>query len=315
MGAAVYDSQTPEEFEQLWDWMLEAYDLGDHKWLPDLYEEREMWVPCYLKIIFGEGMSSTQRSEGVNVFFDGYINVRITLKQFVEQFELALRDKVEKEKEADAVTSLKSIPIVTEYPMEKQVRNLYTNSKFKEFQVQLLKMMYCNFNKIEVTPDGKVYNVQQDVWIEDNYYNKMIFFITYNSEDCDIHCTCQMFAFRGIQCCHVLSVLSNNGVKELPDKYILRRWRKDVKRCHTKVKVGFSCWKNDDASTEYYDLYNKFTELADWVACNNQYRGVDDCLGCKNKEVQQTFIKQKKERETQRKSTRGKYVGSGKWRC
>ncbi|KAI3859549.1 hypothetical protein MKX03_030786, partial [Papaver bracteatum] len=271
MRDAVYDSQTSEEFEQLWDWMLEAYDLGDHKWLSDLYEEREMWVPCYLKNIFWAGMSSTQRSQGVNAFFDGYINARTTLKQFVEQFEFALRDEVEKEKEADAATSLKSIPIVTEYPMDKQV-------------LQLLKMMYCNFNKIEVTPDGNSYDVQQDVWIEDNlykkvtFYKRMTFFVTYNLEDRDIHCTCQIFAFRGMQCCHVLSVLSNNGVKELQDKYILRRWRKDVKRCHTKVKVGFSCWKNDDASNEYYDLCNKFGEIADWVTSTSQYRDIDDWL-------------------------------------
>ncbi|XP_026432357.1 protein FAR-RED IMPAIRED RESPONSE 1-like isoform X1 [Papaver somniferum] len=195
--------------------------------------------------------------------------------------------------------SFEKHPIVTEYPMEKQVRNLYTNSKFREFQVQLLKMMYCNFNKIEVNPDGKVYDVQQDIWIENNFYKKvtfykkMTFFVTYNKEDCDVHCTCQMFVFRGIQCYHVLSLLSNNGVKELPDKYILRRWRKDVKRCYTKVKVGFSCWKNDDANTEYYDFCNKFGELADWVAGTSQYRDVDDWLDCKKKEVQQIFIKLK----------------------
>ncbi|XP_026383590.1 protein FAR1-RELATED SEQUENCE 5-like [Papaver somniferum] len=183
MRVAVYDSQTPGEFEQLWDWMMEACDLGDHKWLTDLYEEMEMWVPGYL-----------------NIF----------------RFEFALRDKVEKEKEADTITSLKSIPIITEYPMEKQ-------------------------NTI----------------------------------------------LPGIKC------VFNYGVKELPDKYILRRWRKDVKRYHTKVKLGFSCWKNDDASNQYYDLCNKFSEFADWVIGTSQYRDVDDWLGCKKKEVQQTFIKLK----------------------
>ncbi|KAI3955855.1 hypothetical protein MKW98_006215 [Papaver atlanticum] len=126
-----------------------------------------------------------------------------------------------------------------------------------------------------------------------DFYKKVTFFVTYNSEDCDIHCSCQMFSFKGIQCSHVLSVLSHNGVRELPEKYILRRWRKDVKRCHTKVKVGFSCWKNDDASKQYYDLCNQFGELADWVAGTSQYPEINDWLACKKKEVQQIMIKAK----------------------
>ena len=32
----------------------------------------------------------------MNSFFDGFVNSKTTLKQFVEQYENALRDKVEK---------------------------------------------------------------------------------------------------------------------------------------------------------------------------------------------------------------------------
>ncbi|KAI3916809.1 hypothetical protein MKW98_026280, partial [Papaver atlanticum] len=133
----------------------------------------------------------------------------------------------------------------------------------------------------------------EDVWIEKNYYKRMTFFVTYNSKECDIHYSCQRFTFRGIQCNHVLSVMCNEGVRELPDKYILRWWRKDVKICHTKVKVRFSGWKNDDASKQYYDLCNKFVELADWVAGTLGYPLIDDWLGCKKKEWKETIIKAK----------------------
>ncbi|KAI3844564.1 hypothetical protein MKX03_033639 [Papaver bracteatum] len=127
-------------------------------------------------------------------------------------------------------------------------------------------------------------------WMLDAYdlgNNKWVtFFVTYNSEDCDIHCSCQMFAFKGIQCSHVLSVLSHKRCKRTPRrKKILRWWRKDVKRCHTKVKVGFSCWKNDDSSKQYYDLCNQFAELADWVAGTSQYPEINDWLSCKKKET------------------------------
>ncbi|XP_028057450.1 uncharacterized protein LOC114261380 [Camellia sinensis] len=46
-------------------------------------------------------MWTTQRSESMNAFFDGYVNSKTTLKQFVEQYDNALRSKVEKEMKAD----------------------------------------------------------------------------------------------------------------------------------------------------------------------------------------------------------------------
>lgn len=42
-------------------------------------------------------MSTIQRSKSIDTFFDGYVHSKITLKQFVEQYERVLRNKVEKE--------------------------------------------------------------------------------------------------------------------------------------------------------------------------------------------------------------------------
>ncbi|KAI3855869.1 hypothetical protein MKX03_001012 [Papaver bracteatum] len=293
MKAAVYDTQSSDEFEQLWHWMLVEYGLQDDQWLKDLFEERSRWVPCYLKDTFWAGMSTTQRNEGSNMFFDGYMNARSSIKQFAEQYEVVLRKKVEKEKLADDTSSQKTIPLVTTYPMEKQIQKRYTNSKFKEFQVELLAMLYCNFTKIEKTPTHMIYNIQEDVYIED-FRKKMTFHVTYNEEECDVQCTCQKFTFDGIQCRHALSVLCHNGIRKLPDKYILRWWRKDVIRAHTRVKVGFSCWTNDDATKRYHDLCTKFAELAA-LAANDEtlYRDIVNWVDCKKKELQQTVVKAK----------------------
>lgn len=73
---AVYVSPTSKEFEESWGWMVNEYDLGDNRWLKDIYEERRCWVPCYLTDIFWDGMSSTRINEAVKAFFDGYINAR-----------------------------------------------------------------------------------------------------------------------------------------------------------------------------------------------------------------------------------------------
>ena len=72
-------------------------DLGSNKWLSDLYNERYRWVPYFLKDNFWARMSTTQRSESMNAFFDGFVNSKMLLKQFVEQYDNALKSKVEKE--------------------------------------------------------------------------------------------------------------------------------------------------------------------------------------------------------------------------
>jgi hypothetical protein len=87
---------TVEEFEESWMSTITRYDLEEHEWLAKLYEEREQWVPTFLKGNFFAGMSSTQHFESMNAFFDGYLNSFTILKVFVEQFDNALRHKVEK---------------------------------------------------------------------------------------------------------------------------------------------------------------------------------------------------------------------------
>ena len=87
-------------------------------------------------------MSTTQQSESMNAFFDGYVHSKISLKQFVEQYENALRNKVEKEIRADANSFSKQIPTTTNYMMGKTIEKVYTLSKFKKFQAELTGKIY-----------------------------------------------------------------------------------------------------------------------------------------------------------------------------
>ncbi|KAF5477465.1 hypothetical protein F2P56_004102, partial [Juglans regia] len=141
---ALYDSQTCTEFEEMWGGLLDKYDLRGNSWLQSLYEERTFWVPVYLKDVFWAGMSTTQRSESMNAFFDGYDHSGTTLKEFVDQFDNALRKKVEVETTADFNSINQTIPCVSPFNFEKQFQKVYTNAKFKEFQKELIGLMCCN---------------------------------------------------------------------------------------------------------------------------------------------------------------------------
>ncbi|XP_015383085.2 protein FAR1-RELATED SEQUENCE 5-like [Citrus sinensis] len=227
--SVVYDLHTPVEFEEAWHDMLVRYDLRNNQWLNDLYEERNRWVPAFVKTTFWAGMSTTQRSESMNAFFDGYVNSKTTLKQFVEKYEKAMESKIEKEWQADARSFSQRLPCRTSFAMEKQVEEVYTISKFQDFQQELVNKIYC-----EVFSCGRS---EYEVIENDEKSREKTFRVIFEKDEGEIRCVCSMFEYKGILCKHAIAVLSRNRVQLLPEKYILRRWRKDVRRFSSKVKV------------------------------------------------------------------------------
>uniref|UniRef100_A0A2N9IE97 Protein FAR1-RELATED SEQUENCE n=1 Tax=Fagus sylvatica TaxID=28930 RepID=A0A2N9IE97_FAGSY len=131
---AVHDSMTVEEFEEKWNHTITLHHLEENEWLAKLYEERERWVPAFLNSNFFAGMSSTQRSESMNAFFDGYLHSSTTLKVFVEQFENAMRNKVEKEILSDFECFKGKLECSSSSPMEKQFQEAYTHEIFKRIE-------------------------------------------------------------------------------------------------------------------------------------------------------------------------------------
>ncbi|GKC54438.1 FAR-RED impaired response 1-like protein [Tanacetum coccineum] len=263
---AVYDSLTSSEFEASWNTMLETYKLENNKWLIDLYAERQRWLPCFVKDIFWAGMSTTQRSESINSFFDKYLNKKTTLKQFVEQYENALRDRAEKENVEDFNSYNSWYPPITHYAMEEQMKHVLTNAKFKEFREELTGKMYCAVGSSKSEGGHIEYEVLEDVMVNGSIIKKhfLVWFKKGEShEECDIRCICRLFEFRGMLCRHALTVLINENIYLVPNKYILRRWRKDVKRRHTKVKVNYSDWVVSDVGRRYDRMCTAFSEVAD----------------------------------------------------
>ncbi|XP_042423533.1 protein FAR-RED IMPAIRED RESPONSE 1-like [Zingiber officinale] len=130
----VYNSMTSEECDSNWKKLIEDFNLEKNDWLNSLYEIRHKWMPVYVKDKFWAGMSTSQRSESMNAFFDDYVHLKITLKQFIEQYDNALKSKIEKEDNSDFASFNSIIPVISGNPIEKQFQSVYTNKIFKLFQ-------------------------------------------------------------------------------------------------------------------------------------------------------------------------------------
>ncbi|KAH9721372.1 protein FAR1-RELATED SEQUENCE [Citrus sinensis] len=250
--SAVYDSLSSDAFEEAWHCMITEYDLWDNDWLNGLYDERHRWVPCYLKGYFWAGMSTTQRSESMNAFFDEFVNSKTNLKQFVKQYENALRRKAELEWQADAKCFSKRTPCVSRYEMERQVEEVYIISKFKEFQEELTTLMYCDISDSV----GSIYQIIESFGQGQRGFFEVIF----EEAECEVTCICSKFQFRGILCKHALAVLIRNSVELLPERYILSRWRKDVRRCYSKLKVCYGVQNLTIQQERYEKMCNAFSE-------------------------------------------------------
>jgi transposase-like protein len=129
---SIYKSWSRQQFIDKWHEMVEKFQLQGHEWIKSLYEECEHRVPVYMKDTFFGGMSITQRSESINSFFDKYVGKKLTLKEFVEKYKVALQDRKDVEKQADFNTWHKEPVLKTPSPFEKQMPVIYTYEVFKK---------------------------------------------------------------------------------------------------------------------------------------------------------------------------------------
>ncbi|XP_008800885.2 protein FAR1-RELATED SEQUENCE 6-like [Phoenix dactylifera] len=252
MQKAVYDSLTVDEFEEDWRRMIEIYGLQENEWQKSLYECRHTWAPVYLKDTFWAGMSPTQRSETMNTFFDGYIDAKTSLKQFLCKYEMALQSKYEKEAQADFETFHKRRPSVSKFYMEEQLSKVYTLNMFKKFQDEIEAIMYCHASLVKSDGPVSTFNVKECIFLDDGKRTmNRNHGVLYNTEQKEVQCICGSFQFRGILCRHALSVFKLQQVHEIPSQYILDRWKKDFKRLHVIARSS-----NDVVANNRVDRYD-----------------------------------------------------------
>ncbi|XP_010681755.3 protein FAR1-RELATED SEQUENCE 6-like [Beta vulgaris subsp. vulgaris] len=269
---AIYDSLEPEEFEGNWSAVISKYKkLSSNEWLAGLYREREMWVPAYLRHMFWAGMKTTQRVESMNSFFDGFVNKHTRLYEFAERYCEAMEVRANTEKLADANFGKYVRELVTDFAVEKVFQRVYTDSKFKEVQRECNRTIYLMFHGKNVISDNIVEHFVEDrVWIRCRETKKEIpskkkrtYKIRVDLVLHDVSCSCKLFECHGIMCRHTIMAYEMHDKLEVAEKYILRRWRKDVQRKHTRVKVAYHDPLKTDEVRRYDFIMEKFVPICE----------------------------------------------------
>ncbi|CAL2241523.1 unnamed protein product [Prunus armeniaca] len=221
---AIWDTDNKDEFDAKWNSVVTKAGLTDHPWLSSMFDLRESWVPAYARHFFATGMSSSQRAEGSHGFFKQYISRRNSLMDFIIRFERALSHQRQKELVADHVDALEVAQCILPMPMNKQMATLYTRTMFQKFEQELIQSKAC-FLELKTEDASKVvYNVSRR-----RNWETRVAEVVYVKDSNHASCSCKRFEFFGIICKHILALFRRDQIEYMPDKYILKRWKKTAK--------------------------------------------------------------------------------------
>ncbi|XP_014506304.1 protein FAR-RED IMPAIRED RESPONSE 1-like [Vigna radiata var. radiata] len=213
-------------------------------------------------------MSTTQRSEGMNAFFDGFINSTTTLQQFVIQYDNALKVKAQKELEANFASLNTTVACGSQSLIERQFQVEYTHEKFEEVQNEFRSRMNCFIKDTVKESIFNIYTIKEECMWEGKCVPKY-YHVQFDPVLKEITCSCLLFEFRGIICRHSLLVLGQEDVHNVPSKYVLRRWSKNIRRKHTLIRAAYSSLQHDPKMQRYQTLCKQFYNLAE-AACESE---------------------------------------------
>ncbi|GAU46502.1 hypothetical protein TSUD_285840 [Trifolium subterraneum] len=231
LNSCIYRSWSKKQFEDKWQEMVEKFQLLENEWIQSLYEERQHWVPVYMKDTFFGGISTTQRSESINSFFDKY----------------------EAKMQADFNTWHKQPILKAPSPFEKQMSLIYTNEVFKKFQIEVLGLSGCRLLKENKDSQITTFEIL-------DFQNNEEFVVEWDASKNEISCLCRLFEFNGYLCRHSLMALLTVCVFAIPPQYILRRWSKDVRSKHHKRKIDEDVFSSKERFDRLYEKTIEFIE-------------------------------------------------------
>lgn len=183
--------------------MLNDFNLTDNTWLDDLFVIREKWIPVYNRGTFFAGMNRTQRSESINSFFNGYVNSRTSLREFVESCDQALERIFVREREEDYRSIHMKRIFVSHDLLVKHAAGIYTRNVFNKVHKEFITILKYRSDILNQDGDEITYRVY---WaVDEKVIEEMI--VKINEVRKKGTCDCHNFEFVGLMCRHLHHIL------------------------------------------------------------------------------------------------------------
>ncbi|KAJ1700558.1 hypothetical protein LUZ63_000337 [Rhynchospora breviuscula] len=221
----MFNYEDGDDFEEaIKELVAKLEDEEDLRWIKFIYGCKEKWAYCFMKNVYTLGIRSTQASESFNSTLKRYLNCKLDVNRFVEQFERVVDGKSEKEIKSEYDMRRKTPRMGLNVPILCETEKLYTPKIFELFQREYKLSGSAYIEAI----DGNTFLVGM-CDISSKECSGKSRQVVWNRDDQSIACSCKKFERVGILCCHALKVLDREDIKIIPPRYILKRWTQDAK--------------------------------------------------------------------------------------
>ena len=122
----------------------------------------------------------------------------------------------------------------SKYNIERQGQELYNKAIFVKFQRELQDTTALQTEVIEKDELFQVF-VDENQPLQPHRVRKYLVLV--NLQEKEYSCICGKFNKDGILCSHILKIMLELKIKEIPEKYIIDRWRKNEKKMSKEVPV------------------------------------------------------------------------------
>ncbi|KAL3500604.1 hypothetical protein ACH5RR_039697 [Cinchona calisaya] len=216
---------TPEEFEEAWIKLLEKYGLQGHSWFEETYSKRTKWAETYLREHFFAGLNSIQ-GHGMNTYFTRFLQVRLKLHEFVRYHDKALVCLREDEAKADTESESTYPAFCTVLrDLEKHAADVFTKTIFLKIREQIM-------GDAILIMSSKEYVEDEACWIytfSEYMKPEKIWKVKYHPTNQSFTCPCFKLVTEGVPCCHMISVMKAERLREFPRCCINKRWTKSAR--------------------------------------------------------------------------------------
>ncbi|XP_061363874.1 protein FAR1-RELATED SEQUENCE 9-like [Gastrolobium bilobum] len=147
----------------------------------------------------------------------------MSLSQFVLCYEKVLERRRWSELQKDFECNQSTPPQVKKLAgMAEQAAQVYTHVIFEEFFEELCESLSVAIEKTNKNCTCFGYKLVKSG-------DEKQYFVTFESANCLVECSCKKFQSVGLLCLHALKVLNFHNIFHIPSQYILKRWTKDAK--------------------------------------------------------------------------------------
>ncbi|KAJ4755030.1 Protein FAR1-RELATED SEQUENCE 5 [Rhynchospora pubera] len=243
-----FECETENEFLVTWQKLVSNYGLVDDTWLKGLYENRRNWCLVYRHDLFHADLHNTLKNERMHALIKSGLHHERDIFSFFKRYERILKDKRYSEIEADYGAAHLANPMPLSRLL-KQAALAYTRPVYEMVAKEFELYVDCVIDNCGADGTGYVYEVT-------NVEKKITGYVRYEPCTDALSCSCKKYEFVGVLCSHVLKVLDYKNTKEIPEKYVLRRWKKDA-----KSRVNMELYDDSDEIDPTTAIENRYASL------------------------------------------------------